>query len=290
VVFKKKKLKIVNMKRKMLNKYGLKVEVHTEGYYIKDKINLKVHKCLDSSRVKFIRSFSNMNSYKEEINEFKNVLLPRNIQNSEKMKKVKPLLKVEKNRDRNKVKDMRENYLKKGFLGYEKVLKIESYNSHNNELLLNECKELINQLEQGKFYSLLINASTYENNFLSVLPYSIYLYNKASPVLLANIIKQNILIFEAKYEQPLDYTLEFLLREWYTKDEIEDMIIENREKKIGESESVIKDESVSGLIKHDKISISEEVDYFIEDLSYILDEDLKNKEGMLFNDREPKKL
>lgn len=278
------------MKRKMLNKYGLKVEVHTEGYYIKDKINLKVHKCLDSSRLKFIRSFSNMNSYKEEINEFKNVLLPRNIQNSEKMKKVKPLLKVEKNRDRNKVKDMRENYLKKGFLGYEKVLKIESYNSHNNELLLNECKELINQLEQGKFYSLLINASTYENNFLSVLPYSIYLYNKASPVLLANIIKQNILIFEAKYEQPLDYTLEFLLREWYTKDEIEDMIIENREKKIGESESVIKDESVSGLIKHDKISISEEVDYFIEDLSYILDEDLKNKEGMLFNDREPKKL
>jgi len=112
-------------------------------------------------------------------------------------------------------------------------LKIESYNSHknNNELLLNECKELINQLEQGKFYSLLINASTYENNFLSVLPYSIYLYNKASPVLLANIIKQNIIIFEGKYEQPLDYSLEFLLREWYTKDEIEDMIIEDREKK-----------------------------------------------------------
>ena len=214
------------MKRKMLNKYGLMVEAHTEVNDIKDKQNLKVHsyKCLDSSRVNFthIRSFSSVNSYKEEMNEFKNVLLPKNIQNSEKMKKVKPLLKVEKNRDRNKVKDMREKYLKKGFLGYDKVLKIESYNSHknNNELLLNECKELINQLEQGKFYSLLINASTYENNFLSVLPYSIYLYNKASPVLLANIIKQNIIIFEGKYEQPLDYSLEFLLREWYTKDEI----------------------------------------------------------------------
>ena len=69
------------------------------------------------------------------------------------------------------------------------------------------------------------------------------------------------------------------------------MIIEYRgKKKIGESDSVIKDESVSALIKHDQISISEEVDYFIEDLSYILDEDLKNKEGMLFNDREPKKI
>jgi len=285
------------MKRKMLNKDWLKVEVHTEVNYIKDTNILKVHsyKRLDSSIVNFthIRSFSSVNSYKEEMNEFKNVLLPKNIQNSEKMKKVKPLLKVEKNRDRNKVKDMRENYLKKGFLGYDKVLKIESYNSHknNNELLLNECKELINQLEQGKFYSLLINASTYENNFLSVLPYSIYLYNKASPVVLANIIKQNIIIFEAKYEQPLEYSLDFLLREWYTKDEIEDMIIEYRgKKKIGESESVIKDESVSVLIKHDKNSISEEVDYFIEDLSNILDEDLKNKEGILFNDREPKKV
>ena len=68
------------------------------------------------------------------------------------------------------------------------------------------------------------------------------------------------------------------------------MTAELIEKKIGESDSVIKDESVSALIKNDQISISEEVDYFIEDLSYILDEDLKNKEGMLFNDREPKKI
>nr|QWO71441.1 DNA polymerase [Termitomyces titanicus] len=263
-----------------------------------------------------IRGISNWNRHNHE-NDFKKMLLPKNVKNSEMMDKVKPSLMVEKNltslrlrKDENMNK--RLNVLRKGFLGYEKVLKIDYYESNKNELLLSEVKELINQLEKGMFYSLLINASTVDNNFLSVLPYSIFLCYKSSHVLLANIIKHHIIMFEAKYEQPLNYSLVFLMRVWYNKSDIEEMVNENR-KKILLGKNEINDETVSAkensvslslnnsnmgsgsqkekmdLIKYNKISISEEVDNFIENLSNILDDDLKNKNDKLVDERDSKK-
>jgi hypothetical protein len=117
--------------------------------------------------------------------------------------------------------------MKQGFLGYEEWLKIEGLNINSvREIkfrLVKELIDIIKELEKGKIYSLLVNAYPINDRskILAVLPYSIFIYEKTDIMVLTNILVKYLIIQNNKYEYEGAVNLNFLIREWYTKESLE---------------------------------------------------------------------
>jgi hypothetical protein len=117
--------------------------------------------------------------------------------------------------------------MKKGFLGYEEWLKIEGLNINSVEeikfRLVKEITDKIKELEKGKIYSLLVNAYQLKDSsrILAVLPYSNFIYEKTDIMVLTNIFIKYLILHTNKYEYEEAVNLKFLIREWYTKENLE---------------------------------------------------------------------
>jgi len=122
--------------------------------------------------------------------------------------------------------------MKQGFLGYEVWFRIEGLNISSVELIkfrfVKELTDIIKELEEGKIYSLLVNAYPINDRrkILAVLPYSIFIHEKTDIMVLTNILLKYLIIHIHKYGYEGDVNLNFLIREWYTKKSLENQVSE----------------------------------------------------------------
>jgi hypothetical protein len=135
------------------------------------------------------------------------------------------------------LEELKLTKMKQGFLGYEEWLKIEGLNINSIEeikfRLVKEITDIIKELEKGKIYSLLVNAYPLKDRskILAVLPYSIFIFEKTDIMVLTNIFIKYLIIHNNKYEYDGAVNLNFLIREWYTKESLEIQVneIKNRQ-------------------------------------------------------------
>nr|QWO71426.1 DNA polymerase [Termitomyces sp. T73sscA] len=137
--------------------------------------------------------------------------------------------------------------LKEGFRGYTVFLYKEGIEYNQRDTLLNCIQELFNGLEQGKIYSLLINVANSENlTTVSLLPRSILVTSESPVKILTDILLQQLIIIESKYDMYSPINLVIQGKVWYSKEDIINQIkkwneIDTRSKKVGLDEKELQD-------------------------------------------------
>ena len=135
------------------------------------------------------------------------------------------------------LEELKLKKMKQGFLGYEEWLQIEGLNIISVEeikfRLVKEITDIIKSLDKDKIYSLLVNAYPINDRskILAVLPYSIFIYEKTDIMVLTNILIKYLIIHINKYEYEEAVNLKFLIREWYTKENLEKQVTSKWNKK-----------------------------------------------------------
>jgi hypothetical protein len=89
----------------------------------------------------------------------------------------------------------------------------------------------------------LVNAYHINNRskILAVLPYSIFITEKTDIMVLTHILLKYLIIHIHKYEYEEEINLKFLIREWYTKQSLENQVneIKNRQVVVSNKEDIV---------------------------------------------------
>jgi len=198
---------------------------------------------LNSKNSKSLRSLStNISDPGQSYNSYfqieKDVLLPKYLQNSSKIKNV----------DRN----LLDKYSKSGYTNYQVLFKISSVSYSNIFNYLDNIQEFINGLEDNKIYTILVQAISIDSqSYASILPRSLFIHRKSSANQFLQILSTRLISYEYKYYSDESYDLVITGREWYTIDQLNKekyKEVEQRSDKIME-EYLDNDKSFNSLFK-----------------------------------------